>query len=159
MSDAERAVALLRYANYAKVAAALDVSRATVAEWAKGRGVNPLRARQLEQLLRPDIQATDEDYPRWAGALLDTIGRLERRLAETKETPLPEWARGLEARLTDEVRENRRTIEETLTAQADDFGKRLVALAALLPQQPTDEEALDGEDRPATPRERSEERG
>ena len=68
-SEGERAKALLTYANYAKVAAALQVSRVSVAEWAKGKSVTPYRLRQLEQLLRPDLQVAKEPQPEWAGAM------------------------------------------------------------------------------------------
>ena len=80
-SDAERAVAMLRYANYAKVAEALLVSRASVADWAKGKSVTPYRVRQLEQLLRPDLQAQQESPPAWAEGLVDdAIARTVRLL-------------------------------------------------------------------------------
>lgn len=68
-SDSDRARALLAYANYAKVANALLVSRAAVAEWAKGRSVTPYRLRQLEQLLRPDLQTQKDAPPEWAGRI------------------------------------------------------------------------------------------
>lgn len=69
MTDGERAQALLTYANYAKVGEALRVSRASVAEWAKGRSVTPYRLRQLEQLLRPDIETEEARPPQWAAGL------------------------------------------------------------------------------------------
>lgn len=72
MTDATRMRELLRYANYAKVAEALGVSRSSVAEWAKGRDVSPYRLRQVESLLIP----------------------------EHEETPRPEWAEGLEAQMS-----------------------------------------------------------
>ena len=72
---------MLRYANYAKVAEALLVSRASVADWAKGKSVTPYRVRQLEQLLRPDLQAQQERPPAWAEGLVDdAIARTVRLL-------------------------------------------------------------------------------
>lgn len=53
MTDAERMVDLLRYANLSKVAKALGVTKTTTSDWSHGRGVNPLRLRQVEDLLRP----------------------------------------------------------------------------------------------------------
>ena len=73
-SDAERARSLLAYANYAKVAAALLVSRAAVADWAKGKSVTPYRLRQLEQLLRPDLQTHENAAPLEE----ERLGRIER---------------------------------------------------------------------------------
>ena len=73
-SDGDRAKTLLTYANYAKVAGALLVSRAAVADWAKGRSVTPYRLRQLEQLLRPDLD-TEIPPPGWAAALGDEIAQ------------------------------------------------------------------------------------
>lgn len=72
-SDADRARSLLAYANYAKVAAALLVSRATVADWAKGKSVTPYRLRQLEQLLRPDLEIAKAPPPDWARALQQRV--------------------------------------------------------------------------------------
>jgi DNA-binding transcriptional regulator YdaS (Cro superfamily) len=57
---------LLRYANFAKVANALGVSRASVAEWAKGHNVSPYRLQQIESLLIP---GHDESAPAGAEAL------------------------------------------------------------------------------------------
>lgn len=68
-TDAERARTLLTYTNYQKVADALHVSRAAVADWAKGRSVTPYRVRQLEQLLRPDLQLEETAPPEWARRL------------------------------------------------------------------------------------------
>jgi len=68
VGDAERMRELLRYANYAKVAAAIGVTRAAVAEWAKGRDVSPYRLHQVEELLTP---GQHESAPAWAEALAD----------------------------------------------------------------------------------------
>ena len=97
-SDAERAVAMLRYANYAKVAEALLVSRASVADWAKGKSVTPYRVRQLEQLLRPDLQAQQERPPAWAEGL-------EGRIADEVLTRLAAPDSPLVAQLEDRLEE------------------------------------------------------
>ena len=78
-SDADRARSLLAYANYAKVAGALLVSRATVADWAKGKSVTPYRLRQLEQLLRPDLDIAKAPPPDWARALQETVDSIHAR--------------------------------------------------------------------------------
>lgn len=53
MTDAEEMQQLLTYANLAKVAAALRVSRNAVSQWARGNDVTPYRVRQVRDLLRP----------------------------------------------------------------------------------------------------------
>ena len=78
-SDGDRARALLAYANYAKVATALLVSRAAVADWAKGRSVTPYRLRQLEQLLRPDLQTKEAAPPEWAERLEQKVDAIYER--------------------------------------------------------------------------------
>jgi transcriptional regulator with XRE-family HTH domain len=75
--EGDRARTLLAYANYAKVAEALLVSRASVAGWAKGRNVTPYRLRQLEQLLRPDLQIEEAAPPTWVERLLAGTMALE----------------------------------------------------------------------------------
>lgn len=52
-------VELLRYANRAKVAEALGVSRATTSMWARGRQVSPYRLREVEALLNPGPDRLD----------------------------------------------------------------------------------------------------
>ena len=124
-SDSDRARALLTYANYAKVATALQVSRTAVAEWAKGRSVNPFRLRQLEQLLRPDLQIEEAPQPTWAGAM--------------------------EQRLTDELRRNRTLIEALAPADIREAAARVIErLEALpLPDDAARDETDGGEDRAA----------
>jgi transcriptional regulator with XRE-family HTH domain len=68
---------MLRYANYAKVADALQVSRAAVADWAKGRSVTPYRVNQLEQLLRPDLDI-EKRPPGWAEGLVADVDAIRR---------------------------------------------------------------------------------
>jgi transcriptional regulator with XRE-family HTH domain len=90
-SDAERAASLLTYCNYQKVADALRVSRASVADWAKGRSVTPYRLRQLEQLLRPDLEIEEAAPPEWAERLANKT--VERVLSAL---PTPERLRRME---------------------------------------------------------------
>lgn len=78
-SDGDRARALLAYANYAKVGVALRVSRATVADWAKGQSVTPYRLNQLEQLLRPDLQTKEAAPPQWVERLMAGVMALETK--------------------------------------------------------------------------------
>ena len=109
-SDAERAVALLRYANYAKVGEALLVSRAAVADWAKGKGVTPYRIRQLEQLLRPDLQIDETPRPEWAEGLVSKADAIYRLLQLTAVTPggvSPELVREIEAARLDALEQSR----------------------------------------------------
>lgn len=75
-TEGDRARTLLTYANYAKVAGALHVSRAAVADWAKGMSVTPYRLHQLEQLLRPDLQTQKEAAPPWAERLEDKLDQV-----------------------------------------------------------------------------------
>lgn len=77
VTDTERMVDLLTYANRAKVADALRVSRASVSRWAKGKDVTPYRVRQVEQLLRPERPAAG--VPTWAVRLLEGMFAVERR--------------------------------------------------------------------------------
>ena len=78
-SEGDRAIALLRYANYQKVGRALHVSRSAVADWAKGKSVTPYRLHQLEQLLRPDLQIEESAPPDWAERLLVGVMALETK--------------------------------------------------------------------------------
>ena len=108
-SEGDRAKALLTYANYAKVAAALQVSRTAVAEWAKGQSVTPYRLRQLEQLLRPDLQI--------------------------EEPPPPEWARAMHAELVEMILANRETVTQALAEETARYGVER-ALAEQPPAEP-----------------------
>lgn len=74
MTDAERMRELLRYANYAKVAGALGVSRTSVAAWAKGRDVSPFRLRQVEGLLLPERE--EAPTPEWAQGLREDVAAI-----------------------------------------------------------------------------------
>jgi transcriptional regulator with XRE-family HTH domain len=65
---------LLAFANYSKVAEAVGVKRAAVANWAAGRHVTPGRLEQIRALY-----------------------------GTTKETPRPEWAEGLEDRIAERL--------------------------------------------------------
>lgn len=85
-SDGDRARALLTYANYAKVATALLVSRAAVADWAKGKSVTPYRLRQLEQLLRPDLQTKEAAPPEWAERLEAKVDAIYARQTEVADS-------------------------------------------------------------------------
>jgi transcriptional regulator with XRE-family HTH domain len=68
VTEVEEMVDLLRYANYRKVADALRVSKTAVSNWARGRDVNPLRVRQVRDLLRPET-AREAAPPEWAERL------------------------------------------------------------------------------------------
>jgi transcriptional regulator with XRE-family HTH domain len=65
---------LLAFANYSKVAEAIGVKRAAVANWAAGRHVTPGRLEQVRALY-----------------------------GTTKEAPRPDWAEGLEDRIADRL--------------------------------------------------------
>jgi transcriptional regulator with XRE-family HTH domain len=65
---------LLAFANYSKVAEAVGVKRAAVANWAAGRHVTPGRLEQIRALY-----------------------------GTTKETPRPDWAEGLEDRIAESL--------------------------------------------------------
>lgn len=73
----ERMQALLAYANYAKVGSALGVSRASVSDWAAGKGVTPYRLMQVEQLLGPG----PSERPAWVdAAIADMLRELDARM-------------------------------------------------------------------------------
>ena len=74
-------VELLRYANFSKVATALQVSRSAAARWSQGKDVTPQRLRQVEDLLRP---AGPDDLPEWTKRLLTGMFALERRAGITE---------------------------------------------------------------------------
>lgn len=123
MTDAEQMVELLTYANYAKVGAALGVSRNAVSEWARGNDVTPYRVRQVRDLLRPP-SASDGSEPQWARALLHQMAQI----ADTQKEAAPQIEERLDAIMTrDEVQklvsevEGRvtATIEGGVTARAD----------------------------------------
>lgn len=126
-SDAERARSLLAYANYAKVAAALLVSRATVADWAKGRSVTPYRLRQLEQLLRPDLQVEKDAPPEWVERMVSEI-RLNRAVLRT----------ALEGVDPDRTRRVFRLLEDQLGPPALPLGEALGESGGATPEQPTE---------------------
>lgn len=77
---------LLRYANYAKVAEDLGVTRQTVARWAKGESVPIWATRQVERLI----------------------------VGDRKEAPLAEQLEGLEQRLTAAIEANRELLRQAL---------------------------------------------
>lgn len=76
---------LLQYANLAKVASALNVSRQSVADWARGKNVTPFRLRQVEDLLRPQRVGESVLDPT-TGELLTEM-RAIRRLLQRREKP------------------------------------------------------------------------
>lgn len=77
MPEFEEMVDLLRYANYSRVAKALNVSKNAVSEWAHGRDVSPYRVRQVRDLLRPP--QPEPQPPEWAERLLAGVMVLERK--------------------------------------------------------------------------------
>ena len=88
------AVALLKYANRAKVAEALtargySVTRKTVNRWAGGDEIPGIAARMVLELF--------DHAP------------------DTEKSPQPEWARAMEQRLRLELRLNRALIESEVT--------------------------------------------
>jgi hypothetical protein len=92
VTDAEQMIELLTYANYAKVAAALNVSRNAVSAWSRGRDVTPYRVRQVRDLLRPP-SARDETEPQWARALLHQMA--QAAADAQKEAAPPDWVKRL----------------------------------------------------------------
>jgi hypothetical protein len=134
VSDAGEMRDLLTYASYAKVGAALGVSRNSVSRWARGLDVTPYRLDQVRQLLRPP-QPQDETEPQWARALLHQMTQISE---QQQETPRPVWAEGLEDRIVDAL-EARFTGGGSLP---DRVAER-VAVRLGLPQSPISEDALE----------------
>ena len=96
MTYEERMKGLLAYANLAKVAAAIGVSRQTVAHWARGLDVNPRRLHQVEDLLRP--QRAGEGTLTTDDALLTemrAIRRLLQRQAKEQELTIERIVAGV----------------------------------------------------------------
>lgn len=87
VTEAERMGELLQYANLAKVASALNVSRQSVADWARGKNVTPFRLRQVEDLLRPQ-RAGESVLDPTTGELLTEM-RAIRRLLQRQAKPAP----------------------------------------------------------------------
>jgi len=87
VTDVQRMAELLQYANLAKVASALNVSRQSVADWARGRNVTPFRLRQIEDLLRPQ-RAGEAVLEPTTGELLTEM-RAIRRLLQRPPKPAP----------------------------------------------------------------------
>ena len=87
VTDVQRMAELLQYANLAKVASALNVSRQSVADWARGRNVTPFRLRQVEDLLRPQ-RAGEAALDPTNGELLTEM-RAIRRLLQRQAKPAP----------------------------------------------------------------------
>lgn len=79
---ADQTIALLRYANYAKVARDLSVSRQTVMRWSRGEAVTPWQLRRLRELFGV-ADTAKEPPPEWARALPGAVaGEVMRRLLE-----------------------------------------------------------------------------
>lgn len=68
-------VRALRFANYSRIAEALDVTRYAVARWAKGRQVTPWNLQRVEELLG----ITNEVAPDWA-RLMQTVNAIAERV-------------------------------------------------------------------------------
>lgn len=66
--------ALLRYANYAKVARDLDVSRTTVMRWARGEAVTPWQLRRVRDLF--GVNENDPLQPIRAEEVVDKLGQI-----------------------------------------------------------------------------------
>lgn len=74
-SIADRMQELLAFANYSKVARALDVSKSAVSDWANGRDVTPFRLEQVERLLLRAAPAIAE--PPGGYALSDLTSKVD----------------------------------------------------------------------------------
>lgn len=87
------AVAVLAYANRAKVAEALTaggypVSRVTVNRWAKGAEMPAIASRMVLELFGHGSPTSSTVEPPWATRLDDRLRSLEERLANVTEEDL-----------------------------------------------------------------------
>lgn len=80
MSDAERMVRALRFANYSRIAEELGVTRSAVARWAKGRQVTPWNLSQVEGLLG-QAERAGPDWDR----LMRTVDAIAEKLGVSEE--------------------------------------------------------------------------
>lgn len=75
--DRDEMQKLLAYANFSKVAEAVGVKRAAVANWAAGRHVTPARLEQVRALyglpVTPEGQQKETPRPEWAEGLADDV--------------------------------------------------------------------------------------
>lgn len=73
--DRDEMQRLLAYANFSKVAEAVGVKRAAVANWAAGRHVTPARLEQVRALYGLPVtpEDTTEKEPPWVGRLQATV--------------------------------------------------------------------------------------
>jgi transcriptional regulator with XRE-family HTH domain len=133
---------LMRYANAAKVADALGVSRATAARWARGESGDPLALQGVRRLFGLDTQK-EAPPSNESGAAAELL-----RLW-TGANP-PPWASALTDQVKAMLEENRRIITEAMnivvdragdeTRQlADDVRRLLDEAGGTLPPQPRDE--------------------
>lgn len=97
-------MALLRYANYAKVAAALGVSRASVADWAAGRHVTPARLHAVRKLMNAENAPPAEADGAYRKVAIEAAEEVVRRLV-TPEV-VERAALRLEARLAETARQD-----------------------------------------------------
>lgn len=104
---------LMRYANAAKVADALGVSRATAARWSRGESGDELALRGVRQLFG-HMQKTPPSV-RESGAAEDLL-----RLW-TSATP-PPWAVTLTNQIAAMLLENRRLLTEAMETVAEESG-------------------------------------
>lgn len=97
MDDAARMAELLRFASYAKVGAALGVSRQAVQKWARGINVGPRQVEQVEGLF--GLTAQTEAAPSITRRLLEGVLALEARVGVSAEdrAAAQQQARELEA--------------------------------------------------------------
>lgn len=110
----DMAVALLKYANRAKIADALTeqgypVTRMTVNRWASGT--------EMPGIARRMVMALFGHEP------------------DTTKAPPPEWAGAMESRIVSEVRVNRAALYRELAEQA---ATEALRRAGLLPEEPLD---------------------
>ena len=117
--DREEMQKLLAYANFSKVAEAIGVKRAAVANWAAGRHVTPKRLEQVKSLYGLPVASQG-----------------------TQKEPLePAWLEGL----VREVRMNRAVIQAAMSGADPAFVSRVLDRLAALEEPPTSSggEALD----------------
>lgn len=117
VTDAEQMVELLTYASFAKVGAALGVSRNAVSRWSRGLDVTPYRLSQVQQLLRPESESDGRDIT-MIRRLLAGVMALEDRggispealeQAQTKAATFERLALEADRRAAERLGQSRRT--------------------------------------------------
>lgn len=125
--DREEMQKLLAYANFSKVAEAIGVKRAAVANWAAGRHVTPARLEQVKALYGLPVasQGTQKEPPEpaWLGGLVREVRMNREAIREAMLGP----GQPDDAALVEMVKSDLRPLFEGLAAQFRGEVRQLLA--------------------------------